>query len=212
MRHNHFMRATPAEWENLRRAYPGPFGPGGMGPGPMGHFGPGGPGGPWGGPGGPWGGRGRGRGGRRGRGDVRAAIIGLLAERPMHGYEMIQELSNRTGGFWKPSPGSVYPTFQLLEDEGLITGEEADGRRRFTLTEAGQAESEQAGRGRAPWEHMTEDVGETMLELRAAYGQLFQALQAMHGGSEEQQARAVELLTEPRRRLYAILAEDEQAT
>jgi DNA-binding PadR family transcriptional regulator len=130
----------------------------------------------------------------------------------MHGYEMIQELSNRTGGFWKPSPGSVYPTLQMLEDEGLITGEEADGRRRFTLTEAGQTQSEGLGASRAPWEHMTEDVGETMLELRGAFGQLFQAFQAMHGGTEAQQAKAVELLTETRRKLYAILAEDERTT
>jgi DNA-binding PadR family transcriptional regulator len=209
MRH-HFMQGGgpggPGDWEDrlrgaaARMGGPGPWPPGPFGPGP---HGPGHGHGPWGG--------GRGRRGAR-RGDVRAAILGLLAERPMHGYEMIQELSNRTGGFWKPSPGSVYPTLQLLEDEGLITGEESDGRRRFTLTEAGQAESEKAGRGRVPWEHMTEDVGETMLELRGAYGQLFQAFQAMHSGTEAQQAKAVELLTETRRKLYAILAEDEQAT
>ena len=71
----------------------------------------------------------RGRGGRggrgrrrRNRGDVRAALLALLSERPMHGYEMIQELDERTGGIWRPSPGSVYPTLQLLEDEGLISG------------------------------------------------------------------------------------------
>ena len=208
MRH-HFMQGGPGgpgDWEDrlrgaaARMGGPGPWPPGPFGPGP---HGPGHGHGPWGG--------GRGRRGAR-RGDVRAAILGLLAERPMHGYEMIQELSNRTGGFWKPSPGSVYPTLQLLEDEGLITGEESDGRRRFTLTEAGQAESEKVGRGRVPWEHMTEDVGETMLELRGAYGQLFQAFQAMHSGTEAQQAKAVELLTETRRKLYAILAEDEQTT
>ena len=83
------------------------FGPGGFGPG----FGPGQ------------------RGGRRGghsrrgrRGDVRAAILVLLAERPMHGYEIIQEVAERSQDLWKPSPGSVYPTLQLLVDEGLIVG------------------------------------------------------------------------------------------
>ena len=70
------------------------------------------------------GGRGR---GRRNRGDVRAALLALLSERPMHGYEMIQELDERTGGIWRPSPGSVYPTLQLLEDEGLITSEAERG-------------------------------------------------------------------------------------
>ncbi|NED64733.1 helix-turn-helix transcriptional regulator, partial [Streptomyces sp. SID10244] len=90
----------------------GPFGPGGPGGGGPG-FGPGFGHGPWGG---------RGRGGPRGRarrGDVRASILALLKERPMHGYEMIQEIAERSGGAWKPSPGSVYPTLQLLEDEGL---------------------------------------------------------------------------------------------
>src|SRR4030095_16003427 len=101
-------------------------------------FGPFGHGGPWQmpfGPGQGWG-HGRGRGARRG--DVRAAILALLAERPMHGYEMIQERQQRTGGVWRPSPGSVYPTLQMLEEEGLITGEQAEGRRRFSLTEAGR--------------------------------------------------------------------------
>src|SRR5688572_2824081 len=91
-------------------------------------------------------GGGHGRGFRQGRGrgrrpNVRAALLALLSERPMHGYEMIQELDGRTGGAWRPSPGSVYPTLQLLADEGLIASEESGGRRRFSLTEAGQAEA-----------------------------------------------------------------------
>ena len=81
--------------------------------------------------------------------NVRPALLALLLERPMHGYEMIQELEARTGGVWRPSPGSVYPTLQLLEDEGLIAGEEGEGRRRFTLTDAGRAEAERKGQ-RAP--------------------------------------------------------------
>lgn len=107
-----------------RRAAFGPFGP------PFG--------------GGPFGGRG-GRGGPRGRarrGDVRASILALLADRPMHGYEMIQEIGERSGGAWKPSPGSVYPTLQLLEDEGLIESASEGGKKLFTLTDAGRAEAE----------------------------------------------------------------------
>jgi len=88
-----------------------PFGPG---------FGPFGFGGPF-----------FGRGPKVGRGDVRAAILVLLAEEPMHGYQVIQELAERSGGVWRPSPGSIYPTLQLLEDEGLIRGTEEDGKRRF---------------------------------------------------------------------------------
>jgi DNA-binding PadR family transcriptional regulator len=163
-------------------------------------------------PPGPWGHRGRGRGhGRRGRGDVRAAILALLAERPMHGYEMIQELEARTGGVWRPSPGSVYPTLQLLEDEGLIAGEEGEGRRRFTLTDTGRAEAERQGQ-RAPWEEVTAGVAPAAWNLRDAIAQTAQAAWSVgSAGSEAQQGRALEVLNDARRRLYAILAEDDQA-
>jgi DNA-binding PadR family transcriptional regulator len=173
--------------------------------GAFGHFGPPGP--PL--PPGPWGpGRGRGRR-RRGRGDVRAAILALLAERPMHGYEMIQELEARTGGVWRPSPGSVYPTLQLLEDEDLIAGEEGEGRRRFALTDAGRAEAER--QGQAPWETVTAGVAPAAWSLRDAIGQIAQASWSVAGaGTEAQQARALEILHEARRRLYAILAEKDQ--
>jgi len=161
-------------------------------------------------PPGPWGHRGRGRG-RRGRGDVRAAILALLAERPMHGYEMIQELEARTGGVWRPSPGSVYPTLQLLEDEGLIAGEEAEGRRRFTLTDAGRAEAERQGQGQAPWEQVTAGVAPAAWNLRDAIAQTAQAAWSVGAaGTEAQQTRALEILNEARRRLYAILAEADQ--
>jgi DNA-binding PadR family transcriptional regulator len=168
--------------------------------GAFGPFGPPGPPGPW---------RGRGRG-RRGRGDVRAAILALLAERPMHGYEMIQELERRTGGVWRPSPGSVYPTLQLLEDEDLITGEESEGRRRFALTDAGRAEAERQGQ-RPPWEEVTAGVAPLAWNLRDALGQIAQAAWAVAGaGNEAQQAKALEILKDARRRLYAILAEGDQ--
>ena len=77
-------------------------------------------------------------GGRARRGDIRAAILALLAERPMHGYEVIRELSERTGGVWEPSPGSIYPTLQLLEDEALVSVEESDGRKQYSLTDQGR--------------------------------------------------------------------------
>jgi DNA-binding PadR family transcriptional regulator len=180
-------------WPGHHGAF-GPFGPPGP---PM----PPGPPGPWG-----FGGRRRGRG-RRSRGDVRAAILALLAERPMHGYEMIQELEARTGGVWRPSPGSVYPTLQLLEDEDLITGEEGEGRRRFTLTDAGRAEAERQGQ-QSPWEEVTAGVAPVAWNLRDAMGQIAQAFWSVaNAGSEAQQARALEVLKDTRRQLYAILAE-----
>ncbi|MGV9572968.1 PadR family transcriptional regulator, partial [Streptomyces nigra] len=114
--HGHHGRGG---FEGRRGAF-GPFGPGGFG-GPG--FGPG-----------PWGPRGRGGPrGRARRGDVRASILALLKDRPMHGYEMIQEIAERSGGAWKPSPGSVYPTLQLLEDEGLIVSESEGGKKLFAL-------------------------------------------------------------------------------
>jgi DNA-binding PadR family transcriptional regulator len=171
------------------------------GHGAFGPFGPPGP--PM--PPGPW--RGRGRGRRRGRGDVRAAILALLTERPMHGYEMIQELEARTGGVWRPSPGSVYPTLQLLEDEGLVAGEEGEGRRRFALTDAGRAEAERQDQ-RAPWEQVTAGVAPAAWNLRDAIAQTAQAAWSVgSAGTEAQQARALEVLNDARRRLYAILAE-----
>src|SRR6478752_8876595 len=87
---------------------------------------------------------------RAGRGEVRSAVLALLAERPMHGYQIIREIEERSSGSWKPSAGSVYPTLQLLADEGLIRAEESNGRKIYSLTEAGRAEAEEAGP--APWE------------------------------------------------------------
>jgi DNA-binding PadR family transcriptional regulator len=190
MRRRMFMHGPHVVWLGHHGAF-GPFGPGRPPLPPM--------------PPGPWGFRGRGRG-RRGRGDVRAAILALLAERPMHGYEMIQELEARTGGVWRPSPGSVYPTLQLLEDEGLITGEEGEGRRRFTLTDAGRAEAER--QGQAPWEQVTAGVAPAAWNLRDAIAQTAQAAWSVGAaGTEAQQARALEILNDARRRLYTILAE-----
>ncbi|MEV0403420.1 PadR family transcriptional regulator [Actinoallomurus sp. NPDC050550] len=154
----------------------------------------------------------RGRGGRGGRrmkrGNVRAAILALLAERPMHGYEMIQELANRTGGIWRPSPGSVYPTLQLLEDEGLISGQESSGKKLFALTDEGRGEAESAGRT-PPWAEVTEDAGAAATHVHTAMGQLMMAIrQVMHAGNEDQRERALDVINDARRRLYGILADD----
>jgi DNA-binding PadR family transcriptional regulator len=137
---------------------------------------------------------------------VRASVLALLAERPMHGYEMITELETRTGGVWRPSPGSVYPTLQLLEDEGLIVSEESGGRKRFTLTETGRAEAEAAGA--APWEHVGDETVENWHELKdAAFGAMNALRQVMMTGTDEQRQRAVEVISDARRKLYAILAD-----
>lgn len=156
----------------------------------------------------------RGRGGRGGRrtrrGNVRAAILALLAERPMHGYEMIQELESRTGGLWRPSPGSIYPTLQLLEDEGLVAGRESGGKRLFALTDSGRPDADAAARPAPPWEEITADAGAAATHVHAAMGQLALALrQVMHAGDEKQRERALEVINDARRRLYGILADDD---
>lgn len=174
-----------------------PFGPG------FGFGGRGGHGGPGGGPG-HHGHRGRG-GGRRP--NVRNAVLALLAERPMHGYEMIQELDTRTGGIWRPSPGSIYPTLQLLEDEGLIVAESEGGRRRFALTEAGRAEAAAAAEN-PPWQQFGDETMSQLHDFReAAFGIVNALRQVGFNGTPEQRQQALEVLNETKRKLFAILAE-----
>ncbi|GHA77956.1 hypothetical protein GCM10010330_34430 [Streptomyces tendae] len=187
-----------------RRAAFGPFGPGGPGGGPGGPFGPGfGHGGPWGG---------RGRGGPRGRarrGDVRASILALLKDRPMHGYEMIQEIAERSGGAWKPSPGSVYPTLQLLEDEGLIASESEGGKKLFALTDAGRTAAEEGPE--APWEEASRGVDwEALNDIRQAGFGLMEAFgQVWKTGSKEQREKALAVIGDARKKLYLILADED---
>ncbi len=127
----------------------------------------------------------------------------------MHGYEMIKEIEERTQGAWAPSAGSIYPTLQLLEDEGLIQGEESEGKRRFTLTEAGQsAQAEKAGE-QAPWDAVRAGAAPEQIELRDSVHKLKHAIgQVFHAADADQQKRVRELLDESRRRIYAILAEE----
>ena len=198
-------------------------GPRGRGRGRGGPFGPdprlgfGGPGFP-GGPGmhgfGPWMREGRGRGRAR-RGDVRAAALALLAEQPMNGYQIIQEISERSGGVWRPSPGSIYPALQQLEDEGLIKTEAAEGgRRAYQLTDDGRAYADShADELRAPWDEVTGGSGGLAMEMRSLIGQVaMAAVQVVQVGSEAQATQARQVLTDARKALYRILAADEDET
>ncbi|MFD2077843.1 DNA-binding transcriptional regulator, PadR family [Actinopolymorpha cephalotaxi] len=196
------------------RGRPGGFGPGGFGPGGFGGFGFGGPGGP-GGPGG-WGRGGwgppfgPGRGPRARRGDVRSGILHLLADtgRPMHGYEMIRELAERSGGAWRPSAGSIYPTLQLLEDEGLVSSTEAAGKRSYALTDAGREHVATHG-GQAPWEEFADPADSPWHDLRnAGMGLAAAAMQGAQVADEDQLARIVDTLHEARSKIYRILGED----
>ncbi len=182
----------------------------GFGPGPFGDLG----GGPFGG----WGRGPRGRGRKARRGDIRTAALLLLAEEPRNGYQIMQEVEERSDGAWRPSPGSVYPALQQLEDEGLIRSQEVDGRKLLALTDAGKALVQERGADKpAPWEEMSGDVSSEYHELAGLMREAASAfVQVMRSGSPEQLAKAREVLAGARRDLYRILADgdgpDEDAT
>jgi DNA-binding PadR family transcriptional regulator len=177
----------------------------GFGFGPGFPFGPGGPGFP------PpeFGRHGPRRGGRGSRQNVRQAILALLLERPMHGYEIIQELDARTNGIWRPSPGSVYPTLQLLEDEGLIEATAEGSRKSYQLTADGRPEAETAAQN-PPWAQVGDDAMSQVQDFRdAAVGIMSALKQVGFTGTPEQRQKALAVLNETKRKLYAILADGE---
>ena len=184
------------------RGGPGP-GPGAWGGGPF-EFGM--RGGPFGPP------RFGGRGPRVRRGDVRAAILDLLAEgQPWNGYQIIQEIGARTQGVWRPSAGSVYPALQQLEDEALIQAEAGEDRRRmYTLSEEGRAYVEEhADELKASWDAVTGSVNDTEVQLRHTIHQVMVAVsQVAQAGSAAQVQQAGKILADTRRALYRILATD----
>ena len=176
----------------MRRRHGPPFGRGGP------PFFPGGPGFWRGGP-------------RARRGDVRAAALLLLAEGPRNGYQLMQEIESRSNGMWRPSAGSIYPALAQLEDEGLVRGEEKDGKRTFVLTDEGRAHvDERRTELGAPWEQIADAVDD---DVAALFGEIkrvaMAAAQIGHAGSRTQVAEARKLLAETRRSLYAFLADDE---
>lgn len=202
--HGPFERPFPGEEPDFgpfaHRAHGGPHGPG-FGPGADFDFG--------------FGPRGRGRGrGRAGRGDVRAAIISLLSEEPRNGYQIIQEINERSGGLWRASSGSVYPAIAQLEDEGLIEPTDGNGRKLFALTAAGREHAEQnAEHLRRLWQ-----VGEQgarfgeFLRYRELIGQLAAAVrQVDEVGTPAQREQAKQVLVKARQSLYRILAAEADA-
>ena len=153
----------------------------------------------WGGGRGGWGG-----GRRMRRGDIRQAVLVALRDEPANGYEVMRRLEEMSGGLWRPSPGSVYPHLQMLEDAGAVQSTEVDGSRKFSLTEAGRAEAEQAA---MPTQG---DEGEEQIRsLRQAVGQLMSAAKQLSGAGEPSQLeRGVAVIQKARKDLYQILAED----
>jgi DNA-binding PadR family transcriptional regulator len=163
-------------------------------------------GGPFGGPG--WGPHRRGFGRAR-RGDVRLALLRLLAEEPRNGYQLIQAIEERSGGLWRPSPGSVYPTLSQLEDEGLIRSVEIEGARRFEITGAGREHLDGRTGEPDPWEPAAEDADNPLAELGPLVIGIGKAtFQVATVGDRAQRDQARVLLADTRRALYRILAED----
>ncbi len=148
--------------------------------------------------------------GRVRRGDVPLALLAVVAEQPRHGYDIIRELQERSGGLWHPSPGSIYPTLQMLEEQGLLSSEDVDGKRIYSITDEGRAhlEERRAKSGEAPWE-VAGQGKERFAKLVGAMSQLGAAvMQVARAGSSEQVDRATEIVGEARKKIYAILSED----
>jgi DNA-binding PadR family transcriptional regulator len=145
--------------------------------------------------------------GRKRRGDVRAALLLLLADEPRNGYQLMQAIEGLSGGRWRPSPGSIYPTLSQLEDEGLIRATGVEGGKVFELTAAGRKHLDERHDDGPPWAER--DEPEAFADLRSQLGQLHVAgIQVANAGNEDQVARAANALAETRRAIYRILAED----
>lgn len=144
------------------------------------------------------------RGGRR-RGEVRIAVLLLLNEQSMHGYQLMQTITGRTDGAWAPSPGAIYPTLSQLEDEGLVVIDNSGGRKQVSLTEAGKA---YVAEHRAQWDDpLVISGGPKLRELMHSLGEAVR--QVGRTGTEAQREQAAKELTEVRRRMYLLLAETE---
>jgi DNA-binding PadR family transcriptional regulator len=153
---------------------------------------------------------GRRRGGRMRRGDIRTALLAILVEEPGHGYDLIQRLEEKTDNAWRPSPGSVYPTLQLLEDEGLVRSGEHNAKRVYEITDAGREEAtrrvEEAGG--TPWE-LAGRSDSSVGEFRNAVRQLIMASkQVVTSGNQDQIEKMVEILKRARKEIYTMLAND----
>jgi DNA-binding PadR family transcriptional regulator len=153
------------------------------------------------------------RGPRARRGDIRHAILVLLAEQPRNGYQIMQELEQRSRGMWRPSPGAVYPALQQLEDERLVSVDTSGSGRVFSLTDRGRKEAaEHAGENEAPWDAVSDAAGSDVPEVFYLLKQLgAAALQVAQAGSATQIAEARKILSQARKALYRLLAEDDGA-
>ncbi|WP_242048199.1 MULTISPECIES: PadR family transcriptional regulator [Nostocales] len=145
------------------------------------------------------------------RGDIKFMLLALLSERPQHGYELIKELENRRGGFRKLSPGSVYPTLQMLEEGGYLTSEQVEGKRIYTITDNGRqllSDRQQQSPSKNPYDSFAENKPSELIELRQTLIELHDVVaQIGRSGNLEQANRVKELLVQVKRDIYKFLAE-----
>jgi DNA-binding PadR family transcriptional regulator len=145
------------------------------------------------------------------RGDIKFILLGLLSECPQHGYELIKELETRRGGFRRLSPGSVYPTLQMLEESGYLTSEQVDGKRVYTITESGRqflSDRNQQSNARNTYDSFTESKPSELIELRRTLTELNDAVTHVARSSNSEQANQVrDLLAQVKREIYKLLAE-----
>ena len=196
---NQISREAFADWHaarhhlrDARQRMRGMGGPANFGPG-FGAFG---------------GGFGRRHGGRMRRGGTQVAILALLVEQPMHGYQIIQELATRSGGAWTPGAGSVYPALEQMEALGLITGEQQEDKRVYTITDKGRELAKRSeARGQAPWDEAAEASGPRVQLGQSIFALMSAVQQVGKSGTDDQITRTVELIDQARKSVYQILAE-----
>jgi DNA-binding PadR family transcriptional regulator len=153
----------------------------------------------------PWFGRDRRGPNRVRRGDVQAAVLALLAEEDMHGYQIIQELAERSGGAWRPGAGSIYPTLRLLQEQGFIRSRSEGSKRVFSITDYGRRTARESGDAE-PWRQYVE-AGSGRVDLRQATESLLSALsQVENAGSDDQIERATSIVSAARKSIYLMLA------
>lgn len=146
--------------------------------------------------------------GRARRGDVQTAILALLVHGDMHGYQIIQELAERSGGRWQPGAGSIYPNLRSLQEQGMISSRAEDAKRVFSLTPRGRRLAD-GSRSEAPWQQFAEPDG-TAVKLRKQIASLAAAVaQVERTGSDAQLERAVTLISDTRKAVYLMLAEED---
>jgi DNA-binding PadR family transcriptional regulator len=156
-----------------------------------------------------WGGGFGGRGQARvRRGDVQAAVLALLAEEDMHGYQIIQELADRSGGLWRPGAGSIYPTLRQLQEQGLIRSRNEGSKRVFSITDYGRRAVADSGESE-PWKQFAEAEGARVRLRQATEGLLSALAQVEAAGSDPQAEQATAIVSAARKSIYLMLAEED---